>query len=996
MVLGLARVEVSFSDDARARNAQKAVSRAGFSNVCVVSINDVYTVSSGFSAADLEKCADLLHNPVTQRVSVQKPLCPVGFDWVVEIGFLPGVTDNVGKTASETLQDFFGKKARGTEVFSSQEFFLKGVLSKEQARAIGEMFANPLIQRIHVKSRGEFGEKGMGVVVPRVNLHEEPKAGVVDLNVSDDELAKIGKQGILDHIDGQGGEVRRGPLALDLTSINVIKDYFSKEGRNPTDIELESLAQTWSEHCKHTIFAAGLDELKKGIYKELIKGATEKVRADKGANDNCISVFVDNSGGVDFDKDFMITDKVETHNSPSALDPFGGAITGIVGVNRDTMGFGMAAKPVLNRYGFCFADPLDAKLLYRAKNKGNPILPPERIMLGVIDGVNVGGNCSGIPTPMGFMYFDERYKGKPLVFVGTVGLMPKVVNGKPGHEKKARPGDAIVVVGGKVGLDGIHGATFSSEALSSGSPATAVQIGDPITQKKMSDAIVKEARDQELYDSITDNGAGGLSCSVAEMAKECGGCSVELEKVPVKYAGLAPWQIWVSESQERMTLAIPKEKVDEFINLMFKRGVEATVIGEFNDSGRCVVKSDGEKIVDLDMGFLHDGLPKKTLSTKEMASTLKEPSFAEPENLSQTLNEMLSRLNICSKEFVSVQYDHEVQGSSVLKPLQGKGRVNAEAGVVRPSLESGKGVAVSHALYPGYGDIDCYWMSACAIDSAIKNLVAVGARLDDIALLDNFCWCSSDEPERLWQLKNAARACYDFATFYGTPFISGKDSMFNDFKGFDENSSPLKISVPPTLLISSMSVVPDSKKCVSMDAKFEGDLVYVLGATKDELGASEYYRMQAEKSGDKEAILGSVPKVDRDSAKKLYQILSGVIEKGSIASVQPVGLGGLGVALAKVCIAGRLGAKLELSKLSLEGMERNDSVLFSESQSRFVVTIAPGKKAEFERALEGNSFAEIGVVSGMVFEVTGLKGSLVVNTPLAELEEAYKKTLRDY
>jgi len=996
MGLGLTRIEVSFQKDARAEITKKNLEKAGFSGIKAVSLNDVYTISSNFSQEELVQCADLLHNPVTQSFSVGKPLAAEDFDWVVEIGFLPGVTDNVGKTAAETLSDFFGEKAKGIEVFSSQEFFLKGNFSEQDAKNIGEMFANSLIQGIYIKSRKQFeADKGMDAIAPIVKLHEELKAEPVNLNVSDEELVKIGKAGILDHVEKDGSEIRRGPLALDLPSIKIIQDYFEKEGRKPTDIELESLAQTWSEHCKHTIFAAKMDELEKGIYKTLIKGATEKVRADKGDKDNCLSVFVDNSGAIDFDNESMITDKVETHNSPSALDPFGGAITGIVGVNRDTMGFGMAAKPVINRYGFCFADPRDAKLLYRAKDKQNSILPPERIMLGVIDGVNVGGNCSGIPTPMGFMYFDERYKGKPLVFVGTVGLMPKIVNGKPGQDKKALPGDKIVVVGGKVGLDGIHGATFSSEALSSGSPATAVQIGDPITQKKMSDAIVKEARDINSYSSITDNGAGGLSCSVAEMAKECGGCTVDLEKVPVKYAGLAPWQTWVSESQERMTLSIPKDKTDKFIDLMDRRGVEATIIGEFNDSGRCIVNANGKTIVDLDMEFLHDGLPKKTLETKPMKTHLKNPTFDEPGNLSKTLLEMLSRLNICSKEFVSVQYDHEVQGNSVLKPLQGKGRVNAEAGVVRPFLESIKGAAVSHSLYPGYGDIDTYWMAACAIDSAVKNLIAVGAKLEDIALLDNFCWCSSNEPERLWQLKKAAQACYDFATGYGTPFISGKDSMFNDFKGFDEENNALKISVPPTLLISSLATIEDSSKCVSMDAKIEGDLVYVLGLTKGELGASEYYRMNAEKTSKNE-ILGAVPQVDLAKALKLYKSFSNAIGNKLIASVQPVGLGGLSVAIAKTCIAGMLGAKIDLKKVPHVGLDRNDTMLFSESQSRFVVTIAPDNKGAFEKALEDSEFAEVGVISGNNLEMTGLKGNNVVRNSLADLEEAYKKTLRDY
>ncbi|MDD5148073.1 MAG: AIR synthase-related protein [Candidatus ainarchaeum sp.] len=980
------RIEVfSKVRDARAETKLKKIIAAGFKLVSGAELADVYTLESPLlDEKDIEKCGSLLSNPVMQGFLIGRPFCPE-FDFAIEIGFLPGVTDNVGNTAAETIRDVFGKKAEGTVVYSSQALFLKGKISSADAKAIGESLANSLIQRIHVKDRAGFlKENGMGIVIPKVRLDPSPEADLVDLEVSDEELALIGKAGIMDK-----NSERRGPLALDLESMKIIRDYFKGLGRKPSDIELESLAQTWSEHCKHTIFSAELDEIKNGLFKEKIKKATEIAREKKGKNDNCVSVFTDNSGGINFDETFLVTHKVETHNSPSALDPFGGAITGIVGVNRDAMGFGMGAKPIVNVYGFCFADPKDAKLIFKSRDLKNPILPPERIMLGIIEGVNVGGNCSGIPTPQGFMFFDSRYKGKPLVFVGTLGLIPKLLNGKDSTLKEAVPGDAIVMVGNRVGQDGIHGATFSSEALSSGSPATAVQIGDPITQKKMSDALVKEARGLELYNSITDNGAGGLSCSVAEMAKECNGCALELESVPLKYPGMQPWKTWVSESQERMTLAIPKEKVEKFVSLMERRGVEATVIGEFNDSGKCIVKNNGKTIMDIDLKFLHDGLPKKTLHSKLPEKMHSEPSFKEEKNLSKQLLEMLSRLNICSREFVSTQYDHEVQGTSVLKPLQGKGRVNAETSVSRPSLYSRKGVAISQALYPKYGDIDSYEMAACAIDSAIKNLVAAGAKLDGIVLLDNFCWCSSLEPERLGELKQAVQACFDLAVKFETPFISGKDSMFNDFKGFDENNSPVKISVPPTLLISSMGVVEDIEKCVSMDAKIQGDLVYVLGETKNELGGGEFFAM-------KNAIGNSVPKVDSEKAILLYRALSNAIEAGLVASCQPVGLGGLGVAVAKTCLAGNLGTKIDLKKAPQNGLERNDFLLFSESQSRFVATVAEKNKSAFEQAMKGNAFAEIGSIGGKTIEITGLNGKKIAKIKLDDADEAYRKTLRGY
>jgi len=750
----------------------------------------------------------------------------------------------------------------------------------------------------------------------------------------------------------------------------------------PFDIELEALAQTWSEHCKHTIFASELDDVKDGIFKHYIKRATEEINKDF-----CVSVFKDNSGGIVFDENFLITDKVETHNSPSALDPFGGAITGIVGVNRDTMGFGMGALPIINKYGYCFGYPEDKTYIYRQKNKQDHILLPKRIMLGVVEGVNVGGNCSGIPTPQGFVYFDDRYKGKPLIFVGTIGLIPRKVGDKGGEYKKAEPGDNIIMVGGRVGKDGIHGATFSSEALTSGSPATAVQIGDPITQKKFSDAIIKEARDQMLYNSITDNGAGGLSSSVAEMAEQSGGFTLELDKVPTKYPGIQPWEIWVSESQERMTLAVPKDKTKAFMELMERRGVESTIIGEFNNSGKAVIKFKNKVIFDLDMEFLHEGIPKKVLKSKYQEPKLEEPDFEQPD-MDETMLNMIARHNVCSYSFITYQYDHEVQAGSVLKPWQGEAGVNADASVTRPINSSKKGVVCSQGITAKYSDIDTYHMAACAIDTAVRNAVAAGGNIDHMALLDNFCWCSSLEPHRLAQLLKAAKACYDYAVVYGTPFISGKDSMFNDFKGFDEESNPIKISVPPTLLVSSTGVIDDVYKAVSLDAKFPEDLIYVIGETKKELGASEYYAYMGEGIGN------TVPKVDAKKALAMYKDYYKAIQQELIASAISVGIGGLGVALMKKLIAGKLGAEIELNKLKTD-LERDDFILFSESQSRILVTVAPENKEKFEEIMKDHTLSLIGTTTHK--KKLMIKGfNEAFGMSIDELEESYKKTFKGY
>jgi len=967
--------------DTRAQVLKKQLKSLGFTKVKKVFISDVYTINKKLYQEQLTQISSMLANPVTQEASINQLNSPLEFSWVIEIGFLPGVTDNVANTAKQSIEDLLGIKFNLAEgVYSSQLIFLKGKLTKKEAIRLADSLINPLIQRVNIKSLVQFGkDKGMDVIMPKVVLDEKPKVDKVDLNISDKRLMIIGKQGIANK-DG----TRRGPLALDLTYMKAIQGYFKRRKRKPTDIELESVAQTWSEHCKHTIFANPIDEVKNGLYKTFIQGATEKINSDI-----CASVFTDNSGAIVFDKDWLITDKVETHNSPSALDPFGGSITGIVGVNRDTIGFGLGAKPIINRYGFCFADPEDKSLLYKGPNSTQKMLSAKRIMEGVIKGVNSGGNCSGIPTPQGFVFFDKSYRGKPLVFVGTIGLIPRKKGKRVLHKKRAKKGDCIVMIGGRVGQDGIHGATFSSEAMDAGSPAGAVQIGDPITQKKLSDVIVKEARDLGLYNSITDNGAGGLSCSVAEMAKECGGCLVDLEKVPLKYPGLAPWQIWISESQERMTLAVPASKWKKFVDLMERRGVEATVIGKFTDSDKCIVKYKGKKIMDLDMDFLHNGLPVRFIKTSYTQKIYPEPKVSKLKDLTKVLKAMLKRPNIASFAFISQQYDHEVQGGSVIKPLQGRGRVSGDATVVKPVLSSKKGIVVSQGINPEFSQIDTYHMAAGAIDTAIRNVIAVGADLNHLALLDNFCWCSSDEPERLGQLKRAAQACYDYAVAYKTPFISGKDSMFNDFKGFNEKGEKVKISVLPTLLISSLGVIKDINKTVSIDTKFPGDLVYVLGETNGELGASEYFRMLSK-------AVSSVPQVNARKNKKLYQALTRCIKKELISSSISVTRGGLGIALAKMAMAGDLGLNLSLKNLSGE-FSRNDYALFSESQGRIIITIDPKNKKQFETIMESNVFSQIGkVTKNKAIIIKNKKGETIVNLDLKLALKNYKSTFKNY
>ncbi|PKN71873.1 MAG: phosphoribosylformylglycinamidine synthase, partial [Deltaproteobacteria bacterium HGW-Deltaproteobacteria-10] len=603
--------------------------------------------------------------------------------------------------------------------------------------------------------------------------------------------------------------------------------------------------------------------------------------------------------------------------------------------------------------------------------------------------VEHGGNKSGIPTVNGSIVFDDRFLGKPLVYCGTAGFMPARLNGKPTHTKEIMPGDVIIMTGGRIGKDGIHGATFSSEELHESSPVTAVQIGDPITQKKMTDFLLV-ARNRGLYRAITDNGAGGLSSSVGEMATYSGGCQIDLSLAPLKYPGLQPWEILVSEAQERMTLAVDPKKVKQFIALAKKMDVEATVLGKFTDSGKFHVLYGKKTVACLEMEFLHNGVPQLKLAARWQPPKNKEPNFPEPANWSRALTQMLSRLNICSKESVVRQYDHEVQAGSVIKPLVGADNDGpSDAAVIRPILDSMEGVVVAHGICPRYSDIDTYHMTACAIDEAVRNAVAVGADLDNLAGLDNFCWCdpvkSAKTPDgeyKLAQLVRSNMAIFDYTTAYGVPCISGKDSMKNDY-----SIGKTKISIPPSLLYSVIGKIQDVRKAVTMDAKRPQDLVYILGETKDELGGSEWFALH-------NAVGNNVPKVDAERAGKMYRALHKAIGAGLIASCHDCSDGGLGIALIETAFAGGLGMNVDLKDVPYAGKKRNDYILFSETASRFVVTIRPQDQKKFEKIMAGNIISEIGFVAADgLFQVEGINGRLIIKEKISKLKEVWQKPL---
>ncbi len=980
------RIEVclkqSLPDPAGRRIASRIESDLGF-KLDGLKVADSFIIDMDLDEAALETLAEeVFRDPVIQEVTIDQPL-NLPFDWLVEVGYRPGVTDNVGRTAREAVERTLNMQERSAGgVYSRKLYFFKGRLTREEVSHIAkDLLANDLIQTSEVFSPSD--DRSL-INAPIVKSKAEIFVREIDLDISDDELCRISREGV---------------LALNLEEMKTIQRFFNgqkfvdqrkKHGLSYriTDCELEVLAQTWSEHCKHKIFNAIIDYEEGGkvvqidsLFKSYVQRATKDIRQKLGDRDFCLSVFKDNAGVIRLDDDWNLVVKVETHNSPSALDPYGGALTGIVGVNRDPFGTGLGCRLIFNTDVFCFAPPDYAGVIPPR------LLHPKRVFEGVREGVEHGGNKSGIPTVNGAVVFDERYLGKPLVYCGTGGLMPATINGKPAHVKKANPGDRIVMTGGRIGKDGIHGATFSSEELHEGSPATAVQIGDPITQKRMTDFLLM-ARDRGLYSSITDNGAGGLSSSVGEMALESGGARILLDRAPLKYPGLQPWEILLSEAQERMTVAVPPDKLTEFMALAKKLDVEATELGEFTDDGYFSVYWHDSTIACLPLSFLHDGVPQMRLRATWEVPEHTKPNFACPMNLSRELLHLLSRWNICSKERLIRQYDHEVQAGSVVKPLIGVNNDGpGDAAVQRPMLDRYLGIAIGCGIAPRYSDIDTYWMMAAVIDEAVRNIVSVGANPDHMAGLDNFCWCdpvrsekTPDGEYKLAQLVRANRALYDLCVAYHIPCISGKDSMKNDY-----SIGGAKISIPPTVLFTAVGVVPDVRKAVTPDFKAPGDLLYVLGVTRDELGASEYF-------ASKGFVGAEVPKVlNPDVSIGSYRALFGAVSEGLVASIHDLSDGGLGVALAESAFSGGFGAKVSLANVAYEGNSRDDFVLFSETPCRFLISVTPSKKELFEEALSGFPLTLIGETStDPQLVVIGLTGVTIIKVNIEELKKAWQ------
>jgi phosphoribosylformylglycinamidine synthase len=753
-------------------------------------------------------------------------------------------------------------------------------------------------------------------------------------------------------------------IGLNLEEMKKVQKYFSRLDRNPTDVELQTIGQTWSEHCYHKTFKGKIVTDKKKIT-SLFKTYIAKVTKEL-APKWCFSVFEDNAGIIDFDKGAAVAVKVETHNHPSAIEPFGGAATGVGGVIRDVLGVWADPIACMDVLGF---GPLD----YDYAKLPTGIKHPKYVYSGVVAGIGTYGNNMGIPTVNGAIYFDESYVGNVVVYCGCIGILPKSK-----FIRNTKPGDTLLLVGGKTGRDGIHGVTFASAELTEKSEEIsrpAVQIANPIEEEKLKRAII-EVRDRGLGSGITDLGGGGLSSAVGERARSANcGVYVKLDKVPLKYPGLAPWEIYVSESQERMLLSVPEENLQEVLSIFEREDVEATPIGKFIEKASLTVDYEGERVVEVGIDFLFEP-PVVERKAELQRSRQKEPSFKEPADLEGTILRLLSAPNIASKEAVIRTYDHEVKANTVIKPLQSSHAGPNDASVIKPLNNSWKGLVISCGMNPNYGKVSSYWMAASSVDEAVRNNTAVGGRR--IALLDNFTWGNPEKPSRLGSLVEACEACYETARGFETPFISGKDSLYNE--------SPLG-PVTSTLLITGVGVIPDVRNAVSMELKQSNNLVYLIGQTLPELGGSEYYKLRG--------VVGeSVPKVNTEQAKDIFDSIVKAIDEGFLKACHDLSEGGLGVALAEMAFTGNRGIDLWLKDVPRPmDLSRNDFILFSESNSRFLVEVDDGRQEDFEELMRENRFALVGRVrKDDCFSVYDAKDERLIETNLATLRKSWKST----
>jgi phosphoribosylformylglycinamidine synthase len=976
MTAMLWEVEIRPARDQADREAQRVLQEAR--SLHVASIEGIesarsFLIQTDRDRRDVERAAtSLLVDSVVETISVHQITRSAAAESrpddgrsrrLINVLFKPGVTDNVAHSAKAALIDL---GLAVDAVSTCRKYWVNsGAHRSDLEKFARRILANDAIEQV---VWGPLAMDGLSLGTS----YRFQRTTVPIRAMDDSQLANLS---------------RTGQLYLSNAEMQTIRRHFTEQGRDPTDVELETIAQTWSEHCSHKTLGGRIhyrDESRDihfgNMLKETIFAATRTIRERLGADDWCVSVFKDNAGIVKFDETQCVCFKVETHNHPSALEPYGGANTGLGGVIRDPLGTGLGARPVCNTDVFCFAPP---DTPYDSLPPG--VLHPRTVAKGVVAGVRDYGNRMGIPTVNGAIFFDPRYLGNPLVYCGNVAMIPADKT-----EKRMRPGDLVVAVGGRTGRDGIHGATFSSAELTHESETVsggAVQIGNAITEKMLADVLLA-ARDLGLYSAVTDCGAGGFSSAVGEMGEETG-AEVWLDRAPLKYSGLSYTEIWISEAQERMVVAVPPGNWDAFSELCRAEGVEATAIGRFTETGRLVLKYHDEQVADLSMNFLHNGRPP-VVREASFSPPPRRPLRVEPKpRYDDDLKRILGSLNVCSKEWVIRQYDHEVQSGSVVKPLVGAHRDGpSDAAVVRPDLRSPRGIVIGCGMNPRYADFDPYWMAASAIDEAVRNCICVGADPARIAILDNFCWGNTERPEVLGCLVRAALACHDVAVAWSTPFISGKDSLNNEFSYIDSSGRRQTVSIPPSLLISALGQIDDVSGAVTMDAKEAGNLIYLVGRTRAELGGSHFALVNGLEGGD-------APQVDLTAAPRVFAAVHAAIERRLVRSCHDLSEGGLAAAAAEMAFAGDRGMELDLGPLrDVGGIDDMTVLLFSESNTRFVVEVPAAHRGEFESLFSDVPVSLLGRVTDheRFVVIDGDKRALI-DLSLADLKFAWKSPL---
>jgi phosphoribosylformylglycinamidine synthase len=993
----------------------------------------LYRLTGNLSPNDLDRLINqlLVDSVVQQARSTGSSTEASTLYHTVDVFFLPGVTDTLAESvlAGARMLGIGGLE----HVETGHRYLLDSRLSEADVRAIaGSLLYNPVIERYTLHLAGAVHQS----TSLRESSQGDRKGSPLHLDHFSDDTQNVGAipcgrpggdivQSVpLSSMTGeQLLEVsKQGLLALNLEEMQAIQRHYRELGREPTDVELETIAQTWSEHCSHKTFKATIryrqldadgnvlsEEIIPGLLKHYLMRATETVRKPW-----LVSAFSDNAGIIRFTETHDIAFKVETHNHPSAIEPFGGANTGVGGVIRDVLG--VSAHPIACTDILCFG-PLDTPPTELPEG----ILPPRRIASGVVNGVRDYGNKMGIPTVNGAVLYNEGYLYNPLVFCGCLGILPH-----GSHPRSVQAGDYIVVLGGHTGRDGIHGATFSSGEMSSeinAQAGSAVQIGAPITEKKVADVII-QARDRQLYSAITDCGAGGFSSAVGEMGAQTG-AYVELEKAPLKYQGLAPWEIWLSEAQERMVLAVPPPNLAELLAICAIEEVEASVLGTFTNDSRLVVTYAGQTVADISMDFLHDGIPERTLDaikvkrpdeTKQaiVSTNLDAPRTHTgiqflmspygyddqgtlfPAHYAQALLSLLSHPNIASKEDVVRRYDHEVQGATVLKPLVGRaGNGPGDAAVLQPILDepTNMGIVLSNGINPLYGKINPYAMAVNAVEEALRNLVAVGGDVERAAILDNFCWGNPNDPEQLGMLVETVQGCYAAAVSFGVPFISGKDSLNNEYRAAGK-----RLPVIPTLLISAVGVIDDAAQTVDMSLKQPGNLLYLIGTTYNDLAGSHYAEIS------QISMETHVPVSSMTYALTILKAVGGVIREGLVQSCHDLSEGGLAIAAAEMSLAGLLGVLLDIAPISqklnrgLDMLWPDENVanlvaLFSESPSRFLIEVKPQDKKAFEKYMRRHNIYDclrLGSVTHTGRFIVNNGDTVLIDIPVEDLQQAWK------